>query len=425
MNYPVGEPSRGPVGLTEHAVRVLLVDDQAIVAEAVRRMLAHDPDIEFHHCQDPARAIVSAVAIRPTVILLDLIMPEIDGLTLTKFFRANEKTREIPLIVLSTREEPTTKAEAFALGANDYLVKLPDKIELIARIRYHSSAYITLLQRNEAYEALKASQEALTSELNQAADYVRSLLPAPLDGEITTRYRFIPSTSLGGDSFGYHWVDDHHLAIYLLDVCGHGVGAALLSISAINTIRSESLGSVDFRDPGQVLTGLNDAYQMEEQNNMFFTIWYGVYNSRNRELTFAGAGHPPPILVTGEAPGPVETELLKGGGFIIGGLPDQSYKRSKITVREPARLYIYSDGIYEVRGPEGKMLKLDDFVRIVGELSLRGEASPKEIVDEMKRTQGSDLFEDDVSLMEIIINRPPQQRESVQDDPADNNQPAV
>ena len=114
---------------------------------------------------------------QPTVILQDLVMPEIDGLTLVKTFRAHEPTRETPMIVLSTKEEPTVKAEAFALGANDYIVKLPDRLELLARIRYHSKGYINLLQRNEAYDALRESQRRLAKEINQAAHYLRSLLP--------------------------------------------------------------------------------------------------------------------------------------------------------------------------------------------------------------------------------------------------------
>ena len=393
-------------GLAEHAIRVLLVDDQAIVAEAVRRMLSEEPDIEFHYCQDPSKAISTACEIRPTVILLDLIMPDIDGLTLTKFLRANEKTRAIPLIVLSAEEEAATKAEAFALGANDYLVKLPDKIELIARIRYHSNGYITVLQRNEAYEALVESQKALTSELNQAADYVRSLLPPRLEGDIETDSEFIPSTSLGGDSFGYHWIDDDHLAIYLLDVCGHGVGAALLSISAINSLRSESLNDVDFHDPGEVLAGLNDAYQMEEQNNMFFTIWYGVYNKKTGELTFANGGHPPPIAITGGSSETVETVLLNAGGLIIGGLPGEKYEKATIIIKGFTRLYIYSDGIYEVTRPDGSMLNLDDFVKIVSKLSARDDASPRKIIEEIRRIQDSDIFDDDVSLMEIRFLQP-------------------
>ena len=395
-----------PASLTHHRITVLLVDDQAIVAEAVRRMLAGEPDMEFHYCQDSTKAILTACEIGPTVILLDLIMPDIDGLTLTKLLRANEKTREIPLIVLSTKEEAATKAEAFALGANDYLVKLPDKIELIARIRYHSNGYITLLQRNEAYEALVASQKALTNELNQAAEYVRSLLPPKLEGDIKTDLEFIPSTSLGGDSFGYHWIDDDHLAIYLLDVCGHGVGAALLSISAINSLRSESLNEVDFRDPSQVLAGLNEVYQMEEHNNMFFTIWYGVYNKKLSELTFANGGHPPPIAIIGGSPETVETVLLDAHGIIIGGLPGQVYEKSKINLKAFTRLYIYSDGIYEVTRPDGSMLELDDFIKIVSNLSHKGGVSPTEIIEEIRSIQDSEVFDDDVSLMEVRFLRP-------------------
>ncbi|MCF8143180.1 MAG: SpoIIE family protein phosphatase [Deltaproteobacteria bacterium] len=401
MNFPDHGASDQATQLTQHGIQVLLIDDQAIIAEAVRRMLHQEPDIRFHYCQDPAQAIQTACDIHPTVILLDLIMPEIDGLTLAKFLRANKLTREIPLIVLSSKEEAVTKAEAFAAGANDYLVKLPDKIELIARIRYHSNAYIMRLQRNEAYEALVASQKALTNELSQASEYVRSLLPHQLTGDIRTDWEFIPSTSLGGDSFGYHWIDDDHFAIYLLDVCGHGVGAALLSISALNTLRSESLNYVDFRDPSQVLEGLNEVYQMEAHHEMFFTIWYGVFNRERRDLIFASGGHPPAIARTGMSSQTAETVALNLGGLIIGGLPGQKYQKSTLVLEPYARLYIYSDGIYEVSRPEGGMVQLNDFIELVGNLSREGDGSPKTIINAMRRIQNKEMFEDDVSLLEV------------------------
>ena len=140
---------------------VLLVDDQAMVAEAVRRLLANEPDIDFHFSADPKEAIQIANQIRPTVILQDLVMPGINGLTLVRFFRANPQTRDTPIIVLSTREEPVIKSEAFSIGANDYLVKLPERLELLARIRYHSRSYLHMLQRDEALRALRESQQQL------------------------------------------------------------------------------------------------------------------------------------------------------------------------------------------------------------------------------------------------------------------------
>ena len=207
-------------GLTQHKVTVLLIDDQPIIGEAVRRMLAGEGDIVFHHCKDATKALEEAARVSPTVILQDLVMPEIDGLTLVKLFRENASTREIPMIVLSTKEDPKVKSDAFALGANDYIVKFPDKLELLARIRHHSKGYINLLQRNEAFRALVASQKVLANDLAQANKYVRSLLPDPLrKGPVRTEWRFIPSASLGG-------VMPNHFSNVAFQASGRSLGAS-------------------------------------------------------------------------------------------------------------------------------------------------------------------------------------------------------
>ena len=142
-------------------VVVLLVDDQMMVAEGIRRMLFDEPDIIYHYCNNPHEALERAIEIQPTVILQDLIMPDIDGYALVDAYRSNETTKNIPVIVLSTKEDPKDKSLAFERGANDYLVKLPDKIELVARIRAHSKSYITQLQRDEAFKALRELQSEL------------------------------------------------------------------------------------------------------------------------------------------------------------------------------------------------------------------------------------------------------------------------
>lgn len=151
----------------ESAIIVFLVDDQAMIGEAVRRALASETDIIFHYCASATEAVATAVRLSPTVILQDLVMPEIDGLTLVGHYRNNPATRDVPIIVLSSKEDAVIKSEAFAADVNDYLVKLPDKIELIARIRHHSKAYLNRLQRNAAYRALDESQKKLI-EMNQA-----------------------------------------------------------------------------------------------------------------------------------------------------------------------------------------------------------------------------------------------------------------
>jgi two-component system chemotaxis family response regulator WspR len=154
-------PIEGFTTINENAAMVLLVDDQAMIGEAVRRGLANEDNIDFHFCADPHQAVAQAMRIKPTVILQDLVMPGLDGLTLVREYRNNPATQDIPIIVLSTKEDPLVKSAAFAAGANDYLVKLPDTIELVARIRYHSRSYLTLLQRDAAYRALRVSQQQL------------------------------------------------------------------------------------------------------------------------------------------------------------------------------------------------------------------------------------------------------------------------
>ncbi len=148
-------------GPTAARIMVMLVDDQALVAEAVRRILASEPTVDFHYCSDPAAAVGVAIQIRPTVILQDLIMPGTSGLALVQRYRATPETKDIPIVVLSTKDEPACKRDAFLAGANDYLVKLPDKLELVARVRYHSRAYLTQMQRDDAVRSLRESQQQL------------------------------------------------------------------------------------------------------------------------------------------------------------------------------------------------------------------------------------------------------------------------
>jgi phosphoserine phosphatase RsbU/P len=385
--------------------KVLLIDDQPLVAETVRSMIKNEKEIEFYYCENPTKALQYANEINPTLILQDLVMPEVDGLVLVKFFRANPKTKDIPLIVLSTKEEPTIKAEAFAYGANDYLVKLPDKIELIARIKYHSAAYIRLLERNEAYARLAEKQKILNAELMEAAAYVRSLLPAPLDNvndSINTQWFFLPSMQLGGDAFGYHWLDDKHFAVYLLDVCGHGVGAALLSISVVNVLRSQTLYNTEFHDPASVLRSLNATFPMEKHNNMFFTIWYGVYNCQDRVLRFSSGGHPPALLLMKQNGDPqYRLHELGTHGLVIGAMPDVVYNSQSINIAKDSRLLLYSDGVFELPKPDGKMLQLDEYIKFI-EQSINSQPPDLEtIVNFSKQYNGPGPFQDDFSILEV------------------------
>jgi sigma-B regulation protein RsbU (phosphoserine phosphatase) len=159
--------------------------------------------------------------------------------------------------------------------------------------------------------------------LAEAANYVRSIFPPPSETPLRIDWKYQPSTELGGDAFGYHWIDPDHFAVYLLDVCGHGVGASLLSVTAINVIRSGSLAKTDFRDPGAVLSALNDAFPMEKQNNMYFTLC-GVITRRPDSAPASGG-----ILRRcshAQANTIAASERLRSPGLIVGGMEDLIYE---------------------------------------------------------------------------------------------------
>jgi sigma-B regulation protein RsbU (phosphoserine phosphatase) len=400
VTMPIEVATTAPIALTEHHIKVLLIDDQRIVGETVRRMLAEVDGLEFRFCSDPTIALHEAEAFGPTVILQDLVMPGVDGIDMVRSFRAHPSTSLTPLIVLSSKEEPIIKADAFAAGANDYLVKLPDKLEMAARIRYHSNAYNLRLQRDEAFATMQQQQQVIARELAEAAAYVRSLLPPPMpaDAPVPSDWRFITCSSLGGDSFGYHWLESEQLAIYLLDVCGHGVGAALLSVSAINTIRNHTLPDTDFAVPSQVLDGLNRAFPMEKQDGRYFTIWYGVFNPRTRELRFSAAGHPPALAVAPDG----AVNRLGCPGMIIGAFPDGRYSDSCVTLGAGSSLFVYSDGCYEVTNADDGMMSLAEFGDIlVG--SANHPAQLDMVVDAVQKWQQRLDFEDDFSLVMLRV----------------------
>jgi len=381
--------------------RVLLVDDQAIVGESVRRMLADEPDLELRQCLDPTESLKIANEFQPTVILQDLVMPDIDGLLLVKFFRANPSTRETPMIVLSSKEEPVVKAKAFALGANDYIVKLPDKLELAARIRYHSQAYRRLIERNEAYRKLAESERQLAQEVNQAARYVLSLLPPPLKGSVTAEWKFVPSTQLGGDMFGYHWLDDDHLALYLLDVSGHGVGSSLLAVSAANALSARSLPDTDFRKPAQVMERLNDTFQMERQDGKYFTIIYGVYQPSTGIMRFSNAAHPSGLLFDPAG----KVTQLESDNTLIGMLPPgMPFEQSEVAIVPGSRMLFYSDGVFEIERADESFWPHEEFVAFV-EGRTQSTDLMEDLYAEARRLRRDPVLDDDYSILDIRFQR--------------------
>jgi sigma-B regulation protein RsbU (phosphoserine phosphatase) len=224
-----------------------------------------------------------------------------------------------------------------------------------------------------------------------------------MDGRVRARWSFVPSASLGGDSFGYHWLDDDRLAIYLLDVCGHGVGPALLSVSVMNALHVNALGGADPRDPGAVLTSLNDLFPMSKHNGMFFTMWYGVADLAARTLRYGSGGHPPALLAM-----PDGTDRRLGGdepvsGPMIGAFPGLPYESAEVPLPAGSRLYVYSDGIHELLRSDGALWTLDEYLAGVSQEARGPDGAVERLVRRSQAWRGRDDFEDDVSLLEVVF----------------------
>jgi sigma-B regulation protein RsbU (phosphoserine phosphatase) len=332
------------------------------------------------------------------LVLLDIMMPGIDGREVLRRIKTDEKLRHLPVIMISALDQIESVVACIEQGAEDYLPKPFNPVLLRARIGSSLDRKRLRDAEQAAFAALKESQEKLAAELSEAAAYVQSVLPAPIkDGPVSAAWQFLPSSSLGGDAFGYGPEKDGKFGICLLDVCGHGVGAALLSISVLNVIRAESLPGVNFSDPGEVLAGLNNAFPMEKHGEMFFTAWCGIYDPSTRLMRFAGGGHPPSILVRPDG----TTEVLAAKGPVIGAMPGMKFASAEAVISPGARLFVFSDGAYEIVRHDGTMMSHEDLRELLARAPRENAAAWT--MEQLRELNSQPVFDDDVSLVELCF----------------------
>lgn len=258
------------------------------------------------------------------------------------------------------------------------------------------------IKRKQAESQLQQQHRILQAELNQAADYVRSLLPRRLTKGVTIEKKFVPSLQLGGDAFDYRWLDEEHLVVYLLDVAGHGVKSALLSVSVLNILRSQSLPNTDFYQPSAVLASLNQVFPMGEAGDDYFTIWYGVYNSTKRQMVYACAGHPPGILLS-EASSTTSVKELGVPGIPIGMLPEADFEDNFCEIQPDSTLYIFSDGVYEIVQPDGQIWGLNALIDFLLEHQKSNNNLDK-VFHHIQNLNANKVLDDDFSLLQIHLN---------------------
>jgi len=379
-------------------VRILIAEDERITRRNLQRQLEKwGHDVVAAADGDEAWALLQEQDIG--VVITDWVMPGVDGLDLVRLIRTRQNTRYVYIILLTSKAEKNDIVEGMDAGADDFLSKPFDRNELHARLR----AGIRIIELEQHLELrnreLAAAHASMKSDLAAAVDYVMSLIPDPDLDPITFDWRYIPSSDLGGDTFGYHRIDSNRVALYLVDVTGHGLDSALLSVSIINVLRLGSLPDTDFRDPSAVLYALNERFQGLEQGGKLFTIWYGVIDFERSTLSWAGGGHPDAILLQSDTEQPI---LLPSTGMMMGVLRGQRFSTRECTLAPSARIFIYSDGVYEVTQTNGKVWTQGELVDYIDSIRAHEPQLMDNVLRHVRKLRGSSVLQDDFTIVEAV-----------------------
>jgi phosphoserine phosphatase RsbU/P len=251
----------------------------------------------------------------------------------------------------------------------------------------------------ETRQELVETQEHLKREFSDAAKYVQLMLPPPLDGEEIIDWQFHPSIELGGDGLGYRRVDEDRIAFYVLDVTGHGFGSALLAVTALELLRNRNPASMlDFGSPTAVIERLNRSFQMKDHAGKFFSVWYGVYSRSAHTVTFANAGHPPALMLSG----PKETRELdrtSPGGSVLGVMPDIHLPEITIPFPPGSELLVFTDGLYELLDPQGGRGSYDEFFAYLQGQVAKKQSPWEAMLSWLDQARAKRMMDDDVSLL--------------------------
>ena len=370
-------------------VQILVIDDDPVTRLLLQRTLEKQ-GYTVTVALNGEEGILQAQANPPALIICDWMMPIANGIEVCRRLKADPELATTFFILLTARGELEDRIEGLNAGADEFLGKPIDMNELKARVR----AGLRLYHLNQD---LQAQTRLLEAELAEAAAYVRSILPAELETPVEIDSRFIPSRQLGGDCFNYYWITPESLVIYLLDVSGHGLGAALPSVSILNWLRSHTASGVDYQQPHQVLQALNQTFPMNAQHQKYFTIWYGVYHHPQRELVYASAGHPPALLVAADG----QLQSLKTPGLPIGMFEEGGYQSDRCSINPNSILYIFSDGIYDIKQPNGQTWGIEGFKQLLQQTQIQGLVGLDVMLDRVHQHCGTNTFEDDLSLLQI------------------------
>lgn len=375
--------------------KILIIDDDPTVQLMLTRMLKKQ-GYEVIVASNGEEGIAKAQNFLPALIICDWMMPQMNGLEVCRRIKADSTLSTTFFILLTSLGSVTDQVKALDAGADDFIAKPVEQNEMNARVRAG-------LRLHQMSHDLQTQKQILETELAEAVEYVRSLLPPPMTKPLTINSRFIPSRRLGGDCFDYYWLDPDYLAIYLLDTVGHGFRATLPSIAVLNLLRSRAIPRLNYYQPSDVLRVLNDTFQMTYQNDKYFTLWYGVYNCVNRQLIYSSAGHPPAVLLSGQ-PTTTQVRLLKTSGMPIGMFSDSKYVDRFCSIEEFSTLYLFSDGVYEIKQANNRIWGFDAFLELLKDHQNPQVCNLDSVLNYLLSLNRKETFDDDLSILQVNFN---------------------
>lgn len=382
--------------------RVLIADDSRVNRSLLRGILTRQ-GFEVLEAADGEAAILAARENQPDLILLDIDMPRRDGFGVCAELKCHSETAEVPIIFLSSFDQSEQKIHGLELGAADYVTKPFDRGEVLARVRTQLRMMHLTRSLREANHELQQQRQRLEDDLRAAAEIQRSLLP-DLDSEpgLVADWRFRPCSSIGGDIFNRIRLNDTQTAFYIVDVAGHGVSSALVSISVSHRLSHNWLsedgpeGRIPL-DPSRVLRRLDYEYPIERFNR-FFTIVYVVLDTVSGLLSYSCAGHPPPMLLRRDG----AVERLEEGGPPIGLGEYLDFAEGSAQLEVGDRLVLYTDGVVEAPDAEGSLLGIDGLEALVRATRGMAPAGVCASLEEALETRSANVPDhDDISFLAL------------------------
>ena len=371
--------------------RVLLVDDAKANLDILVEGLKSDHKLSL--ALNGEMALQIAARTPPDLVLLDIVMPGLDGYEVCRRLRQMPETAEVPIMFLSSLEEVQNKTRGFEAGANDYLTKPFEMLEVKARVR-------SLLKAKAYSDAVK---ELIASELRVAREIQMGMLPHDFTG-IEQAYGVAlsavlePAREVGGDLYGVCAVAKDRLVVFLGDVSGKGIPASMFMVRAISLAR---LLAREIAEPERILARLNDELAADNPSGMFVTFLCGVFDPGSGRLTLANAGHCRPVLLrTDEAP----RWAVKHLGTALGFEPGLEFERTELTLREGDALIFYTDGVSEAFNPQDECYGND---RLLADAGVFAGQSPAAItaglLQKVRTFAGTAPQSDDIAILALRV----------------------